>query len=143
VTSQPSDGRPIRLLGVLVGLLLLVLAIAVTLFGLPITPLVIFGPIVVVVLLSVVALRRAVSKTQERLAWLTLATAGLWLLASSAYVKLVEIELDLVSQAKSPDLVAAVGWVALVVGLATYVGLLFMGARLLTGSAVRRTDVQI
>jgi hypothetical protein len=131
--------RGVRVLGVLLGLLSLVLSLAILLFGLQVPPVLVLVPMLVVLALAAAALRRAFAERHERLAWFMLATAGLWIMATTAFLELLHMEGDLVSESRSVAVVDAFMWPVFVLGVAAFVALLLMGTRLLTQHPRRTT----
>jgi hypothetical protein len=126
-------------LAFLAGLLSLLLSAAIMLFGLPVVPVLMLVPPLVVLALAAAAARMIISKRQERLAKLMLATAALCITSAVAFLRLLDMEGHLVSEARSTAVVDAFLWPALTFAVVAYVALLLMGARLLTLPSQRTT----
>ncbi len=135
-----STRRIVAGAGVVAALAVLALFFAGALFGLPINPgtsalgLLVVGALAF--LIAVVGIRRG----KARLAWIVVATEVLCIGAAIAFRQLLWLEGDLVSESKSPAMVHAFLWPALVVGVAAFVAMLIGAAKLITRPGTRPQD---
>jgi hypothetical protein len=131
--------RGVRVLGVLLGLFPLVFSVGILFFGLEVPPVLVVLSMLFLLAFAAATLRRALVERHERLVWLLLATVGLWLIATTAFLKLLHMEADLVSEGadlvndgRSVAVVDAVMWPVFVLGVTAFVAMLLIGFRLLT-----------